>query len=62
MYWYISHMGGIFPSDYELDLNDLYCEQCGDYDEFLGEFETEEEAEFAYYRWMNGDEEEEEND
>lgn len=31
-YVYESHLGGLYTSDYELDYDDLYCEQCGDSD------------------------------
>lgn len=52
MYWYASHLGGIYSSDYEISDEDLYCDQCGDYDEYLGQFETEEEAYEEYRRYM----------
>ncbi len=61
MYWYASHLGyGLYSSQHELDLDDLYCDQCGDYDEYIGEFETEEEAEAAYRKMWGWDDEEEE--
>lgn len=45
MYIYENHLGGgLYTSDYELDYEDLYCEQCGDSDWFVGEAETKEEA------------------
>ena len=31
-YFYESHLGGIFSSEYELDWDDLYCDQCNDTD------------------------------
>ena len=52
MYWYASHLGGIYSSVCEISDDDLYCEQCGDYDEYLGQFETEEEAYEEYRRYM----------
>ena len=42
MYIYESHMGGLYVSEFELD--DLYCEQCGDSDTYIGEAYTLEEA------------------
>ena len=56
-YWYASHLGGIYSSSYKLKFDDLFCEQCGDYDEFLGKFDTEEEANKAYCKYMGFDEE-----
>lgn len=43
MYIYENHMGGLYSSDYQLDFDDLYCEQCGDSDWELGNYETPEE-------------------
>ena len=37
IYAYESHMGGIYFSQSEYDVDDLYCEQCGDYDWLIGE-------------------------
>lgn len=49
MYYYVSHLDGhLFSSYEELDYDDLYCEECGDSDEYLGYFETEEEAQAEY--------------
>ena len=44
MYLYESHMGGIYASNYEIDYEDLYCEQCGDSDNYIGYANTKEEA------------------
>lgn len=44
MYIYEGHMGSLYTSDYELDYEDLYCEQCGDSDWLIGRAETREEA------------------
>ena len=44
MHWYSSHMGGIYPMSYEQDYDDLYCEECGDSDFYLGEADSFEEA------------------
>lgn len=45
MYIYENHLGGgLYTSDYELDYEDLYCEQCGDSDIYIGEADTREEA------------------
>lgn len=39
-YFYLSHMGGYYVSEYEIE--DLYCDICGDSDTFLGCFNSEE--------------------
>lgn len=39
-YLYELHLGGLYISDIQLDRNALYCEQCGDYDWLIGQFET----------------------
>lgn len=39
-YLYESHLGGIYITDEEQDFENLYCEQCGDYDWLIGSFET----------------------
>ena len=41
-YIYESHMGGLFCSDYEIE--DTYCEQCGDSDWLMGCVSNAEEA------------------
>ena len=43
MYYYRSHLGGWYSEFWKVSDDDLYCETCGDADEFLGYFETEEE-------------------
>lgn len=35
IYIYESHLGGLYISDEELSLDEMYCETCGDYD-YLG--------------------------
>ncbi len=40
MYFYISHMGGIYTSEEELDPDFLYCETCGDSDWLIGKADT----------------------
>lgn len=42
-YLYASHLGGVYDTDDELDWECLYCEECGDSDEFLGTYTTEKE-------------------
>lgn len=39
-YLYEYHMGGVYTTDRYLDFDDLYCETCGDVDQFIGTFET----------------------
>ena len=40
MYLYESHMGGLYSTQEEQEFEDLNCEQCGDSDWFIGEYET----------------------
>jgi hypothetical protein len=41
MYFYENHLGGnIYTTDYEQDYDDLYCDECGDSDTFLGEYDS----------------------
>lgn len=44
MFIYEGHMGGFFTSDHQLSFDEIYCEQCGDSDDFIGEANTAEEA------------------
>ena len=44
MYIYESHLGNLYTSIYELDYDELYCEQCGDSDWLIGYATTKEEA------------------
>ena len=44
MYWYESHMSGIYYTEEPQEWDDLYCEQCGDSDWELGNADTFEEA------------------
>ena len=41
---YESHLGGIYFSESLLGWEDLYCEQCGDYDRHLGHADTWEDV------------------
>lgn len=40
MYFYDSHLGGFYSSDYFKDYDELYCETCGDSDTYLGSYEN----------------------
>ena len=44
MYVYESHMGGLYTSYGELDYEQIYCEECGDSDSFIGYADAREEA------------------
>lgn len=44
MYIYESHLGSLYVSDYALNEDYLYCEQCGDFDWCIGCAETRAEA------------------
>ncbi len=39
-YFYESHLGGIYSSDYPLEHEDLYCDQCGDSDWLIASIRT----------------------
>ena len=39
-YIYAGHMGGLYTSTYEIDYDQLYCEQCGDSDQLVAEVNT----------------------
>lgn len=39
-YLYEGHLGSLYMTDEQLDMEELYCEECGDYDWELGEYET----------------------
>lgn len=47
---YESHLGGIYFEDEPLDITDLYCDECGDYDTYLGHADTWEEV-VPMLRW-----------
>lgn len=44
MHIYQSHLGGIYTSKEKHDIDFLYCETCGDYDSYLGDANTLEQA------------------
>ena len=44
LYLYESHLGGLYWSENEYAHEDLYCEECGDSDSFLGSASNYEEA------------------
>lgn len=44
MYIYESHLGSLYTSDRELSLDEVYCEQCCDYDWLIGYAATRSEA------------------
>lgn len=47
-YVYESHLGGYYTSDDYISSDELYCEQCGDSDYEIGQFDTFEEF-LRYY-------------
>ena len=47
-YVYESHLGGLYTSDDYIPSDELYCEQCGDSDYEIGQFDTFEEF-LRYY-------------
>lgn len=44
MYIYEGHLGSLYASDLYFDYDDLYCEECGDSDDYIGQADTAEEA------------------
>lgn len=40
MWAYESHLGGLYFEDERVSTRDLYCSQCDDFDEELGNFES----------------------
>lgn len=42
-YLYESHLGKLYISDYYINDDELYCEECGDSDWLLGQFDSIEE-------------------
>ena len=42
-YLYESHLGGLYTSDDYIDIDELHCEECGDSDWLLGQFDSIEE-------------------
>lgn len=42
-YLYESHLGNLYISDYYINDDELYCEECGDSDWLLGQFDSIEE-------------------
>lgn len=44
MFIYENHLGGLYASDDILDIDELYCEECGDSDWLIGEANTRAEA------------------
>jgi hypothetical protein len=47
---YESHLGGIYFSEDVLDWDELYCDECGDSDTYLGHADTWEEA-ISMLKW-----------
>ena len=37
---YEGHLGNLYSSDIKLELKDLYCSTCGDFDSYIGYYET----------------------
>ena len=54
---YESHLGGIYFSEDVLDWDELYCDECGDSDTYLGHADTWEEA-ISMLKW-EGEEDDE---
>lgn len=44
MYIYENHLGGLYAADELIDDEQLYCEECGDFDTLVGYAETREAA------------------
>lgn len=37
---YESHLGSLYVSNWQISIDSLYCDECGDYDQEIGCFET----------------------
>ena len=49
MIWvYEGHLGSLYATCHQQDFDDLYCDECGDYDWEVGGFETPEEFLSSY--------------
>lgn len=53
MYLYEGHLGSLYLTDYEKNFDDLYCEQCGDSDRFIGKCESSKEALYMLFEDIN---------
>lgn len=54
-YVYESHMGGLYTNPYLLDYDELYCEQCGDMDIYIGEvYDEDSMADIIVYLYLDG--------
>lgn len=42
-YLYLSHFGSFYTTDKPVDKDELYCETCGDWDQFIGKADNAEE-------------------
>ena len=42
-YLYMSHTGNYYGMRRELTLEEMYCEDCRDYDDYVGEYKNEKE-------------------
>lgn len=40
MYFYKSHLGGLYTSNKKYKDSDLYCDECGDSDDYLGKYDS----------------------
>lgn len=54
MWFYESHLGGLYWSNKQLDSYTLYCETCNDVDKEIGEFDTPQEFLDSAY-WLDYD-------
>lgn len=48
MYLYENHLGGLYTSDEIEDEEFLYCEECGDSDQYIGKIDEDTPIEDAY--------------
>ena len=53
---YESHLGGIYFSEDILDWDELYCDECGDSDTYLGHADTWEEV--LMFKWIRKEDDE----
>lgn len=53
-YLYLSHLGGFYTTGEKLDFDDRYCEDCGDTDDYIGEYKTQEDLDVLVARHEEG--------
>ena len=53
-YLYLSHLGGFYSVGEKLDFDSRYCEECGDTDDYIGEYKTQAERDLLIAEFSEG--------